>query len=94
LLQTRSVAEERKNRSPRPGSKNSFYEVWSQIVDACGGRQYFSTEGGRTGLGPPEMMAGDTVCVIYDAQTLFLLRPMAKEDGEEGLFFVGDAYVY
>jgi hypothetical protein len=94
LLHTRSVAEERKNRSPRPGSKNSFYEVWSQIVHACGGRQYFSTEGGRTGLGPPEIMAGDTVCVIYDAQTLFLLRPMVKEDGEEGWFFVGDAYVY
>ena len=39
-------------------------------------------------------MPGDAVCVIYDAQTLFLLRPMVKEDGEEGWFFVGDAYVY
>lgn len=46
---------------------------------ASHGRSYFSTEGGRIGLGPLHTKRGDLVCIFYNGRTPYILRP--KEGG-------------
>jgi Heterokaryon incompatibility protein (HET) len=40
----------------------------------CEGRRFFSTTGGRTGLGPPDTQPGDEVYILYGAGPLYLLH--------------------
>lgn len=67
--------------------------AWRQIVYTCSGRRYFSTEGGRVGIGLPDMKKGDLVCVFYDAHPVFVLRPTSK-DGSDGWLLQGDAFLH
>ncbi|MCJ1272748.1 hypothetical protein MMC21_000535 [Puttea exsequens] len=53
-------------------------------------RKFFNTEGGRIGLGPSDLQAGDVVCVFYSAGPLLVLR---LEDSDDKAGLVGDAFV-
>ncbi|KAL8821404.1 MAG: hypothetical protein Q9223_000553 [Gallowayella weberi] len=53
-------------------------------------RKFIVTEGGRMGLGPSDVRAGDVVCVFYSAAPLFVLRFEGKMT--RGML-IGDAFV-
>lgn len=53
-------------------------------------RAYFSTIGGRLGLGPRNMAGGDLVCVVHGAKVPYILR---SRNAGTGMAFVGDCYV-
>ena len=68
-------------------------EYVNNVINACQGRQFFSTQGGRIGLGPSGIRKRDRVCVFYGARTPYILR--RKEVSEHGEWeLVGDAYVH
>ena len=60
-----------------------------KVHNSCS-RAYFSTVGGRLGLGPRNMAAGDLVCIVYGAKVPYILRP--RPAGTE-MEFIGDSYV-
>lgn len=58
----------------------------------CRHRTFFSTSGGRIGIGPSQTKSGDLVYIIRNTLTPFILRPM---EGKPGHFqFLGEAYVH
>ncbi|KAE9382070.1 HET-domain-containing protein [Stipitochalara longipes BDJ] len=60
----------------------------------CLGRAFFTTSGGRIGLGPLDVKKGDVVCVFYSGNPLFIIR--FKKSGAEGedAELIGEAYVH
>lgn len=82
------------NPSWPPADRQVFFQAtWRQISHTCRGRRYFSTEGGRVGIGPPEIEKGDIVCVFYDASPVFVLHP-AHKDQAKGWLLQGDAFLH
>lgn len=89
--------------APRRGE-----QPFTRFVLAAYGRKAFNTEGGRVGIGPPEMEIGDKVCIFEGADVVHILRAvrshkssLADENGhtratarEEQFNLIGDAYVY
>jgi len=65
-----------------------FHMFYETMTKTCNGRRYFSTVGGRVGIGPSGIRPGDTVCVFDSAGPLFVLR--------EGINrrLVGETYVH
>ena len=53
---------------------------------------FFSTKGGRIGVGPPETQPSDLICNLYGAKPLYLLRQ--GRDGKEPLQILGDTFVH
>jgi hypothetical protein len=53
-------------------------------------RAYFSTTGGRVGVGPRNMATGDCVCIVQGAKVPYIMR---FRPGDSFAEFVGDAYV-
>lgn len=60
-------------------------------VNAASPRAYFSTVGGRVGLGPRNLVSGDTVCIVHGAKLPYVMR--FKPGGGSSCEFLGDAYV-
>lgn len=63
---------------------------YNKALELQQSRRFMITEGGRIGLGPSDVRAGDAVCVFYSAAPLFVLRFGEKE---ERWTLVGDAFV-
>ncbi|KAE9367374.1 HET-domain-containing protein [Stipitochalara longipes BDJ] len=64
-----------------------------RFIDKIGfscSRAYFSTVGGRLGLGPRNMAVGDLVCIVYGAKVPYILR--SRRTGTK-VALVGDSYV-
>lgn len=59
---------------------------------ACEGRIFFSTRGGRIGVGPPGTQPGDLICILYGAKPLYMLR--RQRHAKEPLQILGDAFVH
>lgn len=68
-----------------------FNDTQTQLFRACSGRAYFTTTGGRLGIGPPEMKTGDILVIIYGCRPVFTLREVP---GSDMFQFVGDAFVH
>ena len=64
---------------------------WQAIADACGGRKYFSTKGGRIGPGLTDLKPDDNICVLYGEGPLFVLRFDEVKDTAQ---LIGEAYVH
>ncbi len=64
---------------------------FSAMQSACQGRRFFSTRGGRVGLGPAHLNAGDTICVFYSGGPLYALRFKPTDRTSE---LIGEAYVH
>jgi hypothetical protein len=60
-------------------------------INAACPRAYFSTVGGRIGLGPRNLASGDTVCIVHGAKVPYVMR--FKPSGGSSCEFLGDAYV-
>jgi hypothetical protein len=60
-------------------------------VNGASPRAYFSTVGGRVGLGPRNIVSGDTVCIVRGAKVPYVMR--FKSGGGSSCKFLGDAYV-
>ena len=82
---------EEKNFDGDKEKKAALVYYFSAMRSACQGRRFFSTRGGRVGLGPPQLQAGDTVCVFHSAGPLFTLRFVEGDDVAE---LIGDTYVH
>ncbi|KAF4632192.1 hypothetical protein G7Y89_g5939 [Cudoniella acicularis] len=54
--------------------------------------EFFSTVGGRVGLGPIGIQPGDQICILYNGLTPFILRPRPTTELKYRL--VGDAYIH
>ena len=75
-----------------PKERKSLVEDTAEhMFHYCSGRSFFTTVGGRLGIGPPDVQPGDIVIVIYGAGPVFLLRESAELSAFE---FVGDAFVH
>lgn len=57
---------------------------------ACRGRRFFVSRDGRSGLGPADMRAGDSVAILYGANVPYVLR-QADTPGQYEL--VGGCYM-
>ncbi len=70
-------------------------ERFTASISAVGNRKLFTTSRGYTGLGPPELCIGDSLCIFYGAATPFLIRPSAKSsDARSTHALVGECYVH
>ncbi len=59
------------------------------LMHTCKGQKFFSTTGGRFGVGPPETQAGDSVYILYGAGPLYLLRFT-----DEATRVLGNVYIH
>ncbi len=64
---------------------------FSAKQSACQGRRFFSTKGGRVGLGPAQLKAGDTICVFYSGGPLYSLR---FKPADKVTKLIGEVYVH
>lgn len=71
--------------------KTALRLYFSAQQSACQGRRFFSTRGGRVGLGPAQLKAGDTICVFYSGGPLYALRFKHADKVAE---LIGEAYVH
>lgn len=63
-----------------------------RLLISCKRRKFFSTSGGRVGMGPACIEPGDKVCIFYGAMHCFLVRFDQGENEPEML--LGEAYVH
>jgi len=68
--------------------------------DTCANRVMFVTPGGRFGIGPPDLLVGDEVCVVLGIQVPVVLRKVGEvRDGcvqynADDWLFVGQVYLH
>jgi hypothetical protein len=81
----------------------SFNETYYSLRQMVVNQAFFITQDGYIGLGPPTVLAGDAVWVLFGARVPFVLRPRGDtilQDSEESRLnsrsyhFVGDAFVF
>lgn len=82
--------------SPSPidsmsGSERQATLNYRQLLEVKRTRTFFSTHGGRVGLGPCDLQAGDVICVLYGGAPLFVLRFNGSSKVAQ---LVGDTFVY
>jgi hypothetical protein len=74
------------------------YRAWIEyhypFLEICKGRAFFSTSKGRIGLGPPDIVKGDVVCVFYSGAPLYVIRFRDRSGEGEEAELMGDAYVH
>ncbi|KAI1496814.1 heterokaryon incompatibility protein-domain-containing protein [Biscogniauxia marginata] len=78
-----------------------MYDAWAiarkympylqRIYDTCAHRRLFITSRGYIGLAPWNAKPGDTICLLEDGKTPFILR---KAHMSDYWHFVGECYVY
>ncbi|KAF2840686.1 HET-domain-containing protein [Patellaria atrata CBS 101060] len=71
------------------GERGRWQNFLLAAMDACNHRKFFCSEKGYFGIGPPVLQDGDKICVLFGANTPFILRP--DVDGTHKL--VGECYV-
>jgi Heterokaryon incompatibility protein (HET) len=80
----------------------SFNETYYSLRQMVVNQAFFITQGGYIGLGPPTVLAGDAVWVLFGANVPFVLSPRGDttwQDPKEAKLnsgsyhFVGDAFV-
>jgi hypothetical protein len=74
------------------------YRAWGEYNGSfrviCKGRAFFSTSKGRIGLGLPDIVKGDVVCVFYSGTPLYVIRFRDRSGEGEEAELMGDAYVH
>jgi hypothetical protein len=77
-----------------PSEVEAVSDFHTAASNVCFGRAFFSTSGGRIGLGPPDVMKGNVVCIFYSGGPVYIIRfKDRKEEGEEAEL-IGEAYVH
>jgi hypothetical protein len=90
-----SPAAEQMFEEFRPSLVNNSIIAYTQsMMDACYGRSFAVTRGGRLSLVPPQTLPGDLVFIPFGAQTPYLIRGNEPPHGEERFQLVGEAYVH
>jgi hypothetical protein len=70
---------------------NSYHDANKRM---CYGRAFFSTSRGRIGLGAPDVMKGDVVCVFYSGGPLYVIRFQDRKEEGKDVELIGEAYVH
>lgn len=75
-------------------TKIEAHQYLFAFIDASIGRRFCTTECGRSGLVPSEVMKGDRICVLRGARAPFVVRetPM-RENCKQSYVLVGDCYI-
>jgi hypothetical protein len=60
---------------------------------ASNGRSFFSTHGGRVGLGLLHIKPGDVICIFYNGYTPYIIRPREEYHTRKSNKFLGESYV-
>lgn len=92
LTDIKSHAQQGGSIVPQQERLELFHHIWGIINTTCIERRYFSTEKGRLGVGAPELMKGDLVCVLYGTRSVYILREVEEKNGR--WLFIGDAYAH
>ena len=74
------------------GGVEAAYNFLKELCHACEDRIFFSSKGGRIGVGPPGIQPGDLICILHGAKPLYVLR--REDDANEPLQILGDAFVH
>jgi hypothetical protein len=61
---------------------------------ASHGRSFFSTKGGRIGLGSQYAKRGDVICIFYNGVTPFIVRSRKEDSTATRNEFIGESYVH
>ena len=85
--------QKRRDRLGDIMSSIQFARFLNSMTDACHGRSFFSTESGRIGLGPPDTMPEDIVCIFYNGCTPFIVRTKGIDGIGNEYQFLGESYV-
>ena len=72
-------------------TNDEYYQYMDSVIRACDGRRFFSTNGGRIGLGEPDTRPGDLICIFYGARTPFILR---RKGNGTTYTLIGETYVH
>lgn len=62
------------------------------LVAHCWLRNFFITEKGYIGTGPPSLKPGDSVCIAFGGDTPYIVRSRSSTSDED--LFLGNAYVH
>ena len=73
---------------------NSITNYTQSMMEACYGRSFAITRGGRMSLVPPQTRPGDLVFIPFGAQTPYLIRGIKSSASENIFQLVGEAYVH
>lgn len=88
LLSPRDQLLARQSRTPHQELQLLDYiEAWGY---ASHGRSFFTTDGGRIGLGPQHTQPGNLVCIFYNGGSPYILRPKHHNS----YFLIGESYVH
>ena len=87
----RSLCETDRTLPPLEGPAYIAAQRYTSAMSiAWQGRSYFSTKGGRVGLGPSSSQPGDSICIFFSAHVPHILR---FDSAKESYQFVGEAFV-
>jgi hypothetical protein len=59
------------------------------VSRTCGGKSFYSTKGGRIGIGPREAQPGDFVCIPYQSTIPYIMR---RNDANGKYKLLGETY--
>lgn len=62
------------------------------VTGACEGHCFFTTKGGRIGLGPPHVRPADQICIFYGGHTPYIVR--SRDAGRGCHEFIGEIYTH
>jgi hypothetical protein len=73
-----------------PSPPRALWSVFNEdVAFTCNGNTFYSTEGGRIGIGPPGTKTGDFVCIPCQSQIPFIMR---KNDANGRYILIGGTY--
>jgi hypothetical protein len=72
-------------------------EFHQRMFQVCRARTFFTTRGGRLGIGQIDTKAGDLIALLYGGRTPFVVRGESRDEGGRGngtFRLIGEAYVH
>lgn len=86
--------------SPDSTSRNIVVEYLKRVQAITWNRQFLQVDTGDSaqeylfGLGPPDVLSADRICILFGCSVPCVLRPMELGDGTIYYKFIGEAYIY
>jgi len=91
---TLTPEEQRLAATPMSSEQLLAVQAFAEAFGYAGhARSFFSTQGGRIGLGPTDAKYGDAVCILYSVCTPFVLRQLYDDARGSRIEVIGECYV-
>jgi hypothetical protein len=79
--------------SANPEDLEYGFELYDGLRSNIVNQAFFITKSGYMGIGPPMILKGDAVWVLFGSRVPFLLRPLLDSKGED-FALLGDGYLH